>query len=94
MESPRIVATIQSRIDVGHRLYANHERLWPRPCSHSGEVDLKKLADRLGPDFDMVEHRSEFLKMLKCTACNRKGEVSIVFVAGNQWNGQGAHSLG
>ncbi|MBI4921839.1 MAG: hypothetical protein HY834_08825 [Devosia nanyangense] len=51
--------TIQSSIERGYSLTAAHELIRPF-CSHSAELDLMALRDRLGPDFNLVDCRAWF----------------------------------
>ncbi len=76
----KTLSTLRSYIEDGFRIHAYHE---VTGCNHGEELDLVALANRLGPDFDLVENHSAFLASLKCSRCaqnpklNPKGNISI-----------------
>lgn len=83
----KVMGTLRSFIDNGYSIYAHHEVVGDQRCSHSGKLDLLDLEGRLGPDFDMVARRAEFMAMLVCSVCaakdrrwrNPKGNMALVF---------------
>jgi hypothetical protein len=82
-----VIATIQSYIDAGCRLYASHEVVRAPSCSHSSELDLIALRDRLGGDFSIPDNRAYLLSLLRCAKCGRKGDMSIMVVPGERRSG-------
>ena len=72
----RVMATLQSYLDAGWQLHAAHELINPF-CSHTAELDVAALAQRLGGDFNLVENRGWFVARLRCTRCGRKGDMQI-----------------
>lgn len=48
-----------------------------RFCNHSAPLDIQKLADRFGWDFDIVARRAEFLAAFRCSKCGSK-EIGII----------------
>jgi hypothetical protein len=72
---PRTLATLQSYIDANHTITAHHET---KDCSHYAALDLPRLAAKLGPDFNVIDRRQELLDSLTCSACGRKGDMSII----------------
>ena len=72
------LSTIQSYIDAKHVITAHHAAGGDNPCSHYSELDLVALAERLGPDFDIVERHDWFVSRLVCAKCGRKGSMSII----------------
>lgn len=72
------LATIGSYIEARHTITAHHNPGGVHPCHHSAELDLVALADRLGPDFDLVANHDWFVSQLRCTACGRKGGMSLI----------------
>ncbi len=71
------LATIQSYIDAKHTITAYHEVLGDNPCTHGAELDLAQLAKVFGPDFNIPDRHAEFVGRLRCSACGRKGSMSI-----------------
>lgn len=67
-----MVRTLQELLDEGERIFAHHARRYP-VCSHYSQLDVQWLIARLGPDFDLVTHRTWFCRRLRCTACGTKG---------------------
>jgi hypothetical protein len=47
------MSTIRELIEAGERVSAHHARRVPT-CSHYAWLDLQALAERLGPDFDIM----------------------------------------
>jgi len=75
---PTTLSTLQSFITARHTIHAHHDVLGEHPCSHYALLDLKALADKLGPDFDVVENHDWFVAQLVCTECKRRGNMSII----------------
>lgn len=71
------LSTIQSYIDAGYTVTAHHEAIGHNPCSHYSDLDLVALAERLGPDFDIVDNHDWFVSKLVCARCGRRGSMSI-----------------
>jgi hypothetical protein len=72
------LSTLQSYIDAGHTISAHHHPGGLQPCNHSADLDLVALAERYGPDFDLVANHDWFVARLRCTACGRKGGMSLI----------------
>lgn len=73
----RTLSTLASYIEARHTITAHHDEIGENPCSHYSELDLPALAARLGPDFDVVANRDWFVRQLVCSACGRRGNMSI-----------------
>lgn len=68
--------TLGRYIEDGARLSAYHERLEPF-CCHSAPLDLGQLAAKLGPDFNIIDHRADFLSRFRCTRCGTRGALGM-----------------
>lgn len=88
MPQATVIATIQSYIEAGCRLYASHEVVRPPSCVHTSELDLIAIRDRLGGDFNIPENRAYLLSLLRCEACGRKGNMSIMVVPAERGPGE------
>jgi hypothetical protein len=74
----RTLSTLKSYIEAGHTITAHHDAGAANPCSHYSELDLPALVKKLGPDFDVVANHDRFVSQLVCSACGRKGSMSII----------------
>lgn len=73
------LSTLQSYIDANHTITAYHDGTPSNPCGHSSILDLKALAQHLGPDFDLVANHDRFVSQLTCAKCGVKGrDMSII----------------
>jgi hypothetical protein len=70
-EMPQSI-TITTLAELYERNYSL--RAYCQNCMHSSEVDLERLAARLGPDYDYVE--GKLAQRMKCSECGA-GAVSI-----------------
>ena len=73
-----VLSTIQSYIDTGHTITAYHSVGQPNPCQHGAKLDLIALRDKLGPDYSIPDNHASFVVMLRCAACGRRGNMSII----------------
>jgi hypothetical protein len=71
-------STLQELLKRGERVFAHHAQLHPS-CVHFSMLDLPKLIERLGPDFDLADHLGLFCTWLRCSRCGEKGNVSLSF---------------
>ncbi len=64
------IATLRSYVQRGYGLTAfcsNYGK-----CSHSGQVRLDALIQRLGWDFDAVQGRGKIIAILYCSKCGKR----------------------
>lgn len=71
------LATIQSYIEARHTITAFHDVVGANPCSHSADLDWSQLVKTFGADFNIPERHAELVARLRCSACGRKGGMSI-----------------
>lgn len=45
-------------------------------CGHFAAVDLSRLIEKFGPDFDTVDNRGRLVSALKCSRC-RSSSIDI-----------------
>lgn len=72
------LSTIQSYIDRNHTITAYHDAGQSNPCQHGAKLDLIALRDKLGPDYSIPDNHAAFVGMLRCAACGRRANMSIV----------------
>jgi hypothetical protein len=64
-----VVDTLQALTENGFRLYAHCGNL---DCRHSSQLDLKVLAEKLGPDFVAIGNPNPLVARLHCQKCGSK----------------------
>lgn len=60
-------ATLESYRTGGYGLWASCAA--GPSCTHFADLDLDRLIDRFGPDFDVIDRKSELLARLRCRRC-------------------------
>ncbi len=57
---------------IGNYTLSAHCDAYSPVCNHTGIIDLQKLVEKFGPDFEITEHRKQFLSRLVCSKCGRR----------------------
>lgn len=71
---------------IGNYGLSAHCDAYSPVCNHTGQLDLEMLVKRFGPDFEITEHRRQFLSHLVCSKCGRRNPsliLSPIRVGGN-----------
>jgi hypothetical protein len=85
MPEPIVIDTLQKLIDGGYTLTAHCDK-----CLHQSFLDLNRLADKFGPQFDFVVERPKLLSGLYCAKCGSK-RISTILGAPTTGTAGGAH---
>jgi hypothetical protein len=71
MSADGIISTIGGYLDQGYNLWVSCTA-----CGHRGKVNLERLAETLGRDYDLSGRDNPLREKLQCEACKEVGKVT------------------